>query len=97
MSPEEPADCIWRRSADVAFVDSPGRVAMLDLRELAKAPVILEETAAAIWSAVDGMRDEEAIVGEVAQQYRVEPTEVAEQVARLLTQLASMNLIERFR
>ena len=45
-------DALWVVDADVAFVDSPDRVALIQPGRPDQAPVILEDSGAAIWMAL---------------------------------------------
>jgi pyrroloquinoline quinone biosynthesis protein D len=85
---------VWRRSSTVAFVDSEGRSALLDLDRLTDPPLVLEGSAAEIWQRVDGERETDQIVAELVELYG-EPREViAAAVESFLADLVSRGLIE---
>ena len=64
---DRPADKVWCRSPDVAFVDDGERVVLLDLRDPANSrPQLLTGTAAAIWRLIDESRPTAHIVGAVS-------------------------------
>jgi hypothetical protein len=64
---DRPADTLWCRSPDVAFVDDGERVVLLDLRGPANSrPQLLTGTAAAIWRVIAEPRPTAHIVGEVS-------------------------------
>src|SRR4051812_48543576 len=58
-------------------------------------PVLLTGTAARIWAAVDGARDDEAVASEVAARYDVPVEEIRTEVLTFLRHLASCQLISR--
>jgi pyrroloquinoline quinone biosynthesis protein D len=84
----------WRHRAEVAHVESPGRVALLDLDHLDRPPVILEGSAAVIWELLDGTRDDGAVTSAVADHFGVPEAEVAQPVADFLAQVRELGLIE---
>ena len=65
------ARVVWRRSEDVAHVESPGRVALLHLGHLERPPMILEGSSAVIWDLLDGDRDQAALTQAVAEHFDV--------------------------
>lgn len=85
---------MWQRGSLVALVESNdgARVALLQLD--AEQPVVLEGSAAAIWSLIDGNRTANDIVAELREQFAVEGEEVEVHVADFLTGLALQRLIE---
>lgn len=85
---------IWRHSPHVAQVrsESADRVALLHLD--ATQPVVLEGTAAAIWKLIDGQRNEDAILTELAAAFRDESGQMQVQLEGFLAQLQAQGLIE---
>ncbi|MFL6135462.1 MAG: PqqD family peptide modification chaperone [Nocardioidaceae bacterium] len=87
--------CSWHHARDIAVVAGSDRVAVLHLGRLEEAPMILTGTAAAIWEAVDGTGDDEAVASRVAARYDVEASDIRNQVLTFLRHLASCHLIAR--
>jgi Coenzyme PQQ synthesis protein D (PqqD) len=85
----------WRHADELAEVVTDGRVALLDLTRLNEPPVVLTHSAAAIWDAVDGRRDEDAVVTRVAEGFDVPAAEIREHVSAFLEDLASCHLLAR--
>ncbi|MBZ5734931.1 hypothetical protein K8Z61_10525 [Nocardioides sp. TRM66260-LWL] len=54
------------RAEGIAFVERPGRVALLDPSRPSEAPTILVGFAADVWMAIDGIRTIEQIADHVA-------------------------------
>lgn len=90
-------DVTWRRSADLALVESTDRVVALHLAHLDRPARILEGSTAAIWHAVVGVRTTSEIVNTVAEQYGVAPDEIVEDVIQLLRDLGADALLIRGR
>ena len=86
---------VWRHAVEVAYVESEERVALLDLDRLDELPVVLTDSGAAIWLAVDGRRTDERIVSAVAEGFGAEVDQIAAQVRAFLQDLASRRLISR--
>ncbi len=86
---------IWRHKAEIAVVSSQGRAVVLDLDRLDLLPIVLTDTAAAIWQAVDGERGDEAVVSRVADEFEVDADEVRAQILAFLDDLAARDLIVR--
>lgn len=86
---------IWRHKDEIAVVSSDNRAVVLDLDRLDLLPVVLTDTAAAIWEAVDGERGAEAVVSRVADEFEVNAEEVRAQVLAFLDDLAARDLIVR--
>ena len=84
---------IWRRADDLAFVASPDRVVLILLRQLERPPLILEGSAAAIWSAVDGRRTTLDVIDEVATLLAVDGLEIHDDVAGFLATLEDEGLV----
>ena len=86
---------IWRHKDEIAVVSSQGRAVVLDLDRLDLLPVVLTDTAAAIWEAVDGECGDEAVVSRVADEFGVDADEVRAQILAFLVDLAARDLIVR--
>jgi hypothetical protein len=67
---------------------------LLDLRRPADPPEILSASAAAIWSAIDGIADREAIALQIAADYNMRIDDVSGDVFAFLDHLAELGLIE---
>lgn len=86
---------VWRVGDEVAWTSGPDRVAVLDLDRPTLLPQLLTDSGAVIWRAVDGERDEDSIIAQVAAEYDVPHTEIGEQVLAFLAELAERHLIVR--
>jgi len=86
---------IWRHKEEIAVVSGDNRAVVLDLDRLDLLPVVLTDTAAAIWQAVDGERDDEAVIAQVAEEFEIDADEVREQILAFLEDLAARDLIVR--
>ena len=86
---------VWRRSADIAVVEHDDRVVVLNLDDIAAAPVVLEGTAAIIWHLLEGEDSEVRLVGEVARAFQVHPADVRADVHAFLLQLNDLGLVTR--
>lgn len=84
-----------KHSAELAVVESPGRVVVLDLTRLDRPPVVLEGTAAEIWHAIDGVRDDETICTDLAASYGMLPEQIRADVLACLTQLTDLGLVQQ--
>jgi hypothetical protein len=85
---------LWRRSGSVAYVDSEGRSALLDLDRLADPPLILQGSAAEIWQRVDGATHVDAMLAELVELYGEDPETLRPAVLGFLADLAQRGLIE---
>lgn len=83
----------WRHSDAVAHVESPGRVALVSLSDLAAPPMLLTDSAAFIWGLVDGLRDVAAIVSACADEFGVDDHDIQGDVTAYLSDLAARRLI----
>lgn len=83
----------WAHASELAEVVGEHRVVVVDLDHVDDPPVILTDSAAAIWQAVDGAHDDEGVVRVVADEYGVDPTEIRQQVVGFLRQLFTRHLI----
>ena len=85
---------MWTRSTDVAFVDSPGRVVVLDLSEPATAqPFVMEGPAEAIWRALDAPGTTDEVVSRVAREFGAPAAQVAGDVVDFLADLRARRLV----
>ena len=87
----------WSRISRVAVrklvqIDS---VTVLDLAADSPAPLVLSETAAEIWYAIDGRRSTDEIISAVADGYGIPVHEVRADVIGFLTQLQLAGVIRR--
>jgi hypothetical protein len=87
-------DTVWRRNPEVALVESPGRVVVLDLAtpETAK-PFAMEGSAYAIWQALAEQSTTDQIVERVAADFGVLAAEVDADVRSFMDELSSRGLI----
>jgi Coenzyme PQQ synthesis protein D (PqqD) len=84
---------VWRRSPSTAYVESPGRVVVLDLDHVDHPPYVFEGSAAQIWACLDGERTEIEIVTELAEAYEATAEVVAEDVRQFVDRLQDLGLI----
>ena len=84
---------VWVRKDELAVVESADRVVVLDLDRLDEPPLVLTDSATAVWSAIDGSRDEEGICAEVAGAFEVDTDRVRHHVLEFLGDLADRHLI----
>jgi len=84
---------VYAHSEDVAVVGEGDRVIVLDLNRLDRCPEALVGTAARIWQAIDGERDEAQLVAELADQFDTSPERIAADVATFLSQLVTLGLV----
>lgn len=86
-------DTVWRRNADVAVVESPGRVVVLDLTTPQTArPFAMEGSAWAIWQALAEPSTTAQIVERVAADFGAPAAEVEPDVVTFLAELESQGL-----
>jgi len=87
---------VWRRHPDVALVESPGRVVVLDLTTPQTArPFVMEGSAHAIWQALDDQPTTDQVVQRVAADFGAPAAEVAPDVLTFLAELESRGLVSR--
>jgi hypothetical protein len=84
---------IWQRSPRVAAIESPDRVAFVHLDHVAAPPRMLEGSGAVIWSAIDGVSDEDEIIAAVAESFGVERHTIDSDVIRFIDELHAADLI----
>lgn len=88
----------WSFSPDLAVTgpdETSGRWVVVDLAAPAVPPRVLADAAAVVWGAVDGLRDTEGVVTEVATQVGLDPDDVRADVVTFLESLAADGLIRR--
>ena len=83
----------WRHSPDVAWLGDRERAVLLPLDRLEELPLVLIGSSAAIWHAVDGARDADAVVETVANAFDLSPEAVEDDVRAFLDDLAARGLI----
>ena len=83
------------RKQELGVVESEYRAVVLDLDRLDDPPLILTDSAAAVWWHVDGRNSEQDIVRKVARMFGVRGGEIADEVSEFLEDLASRDLIAR--
>ena len=86
---------VYTHSEDLAVVGDGDRAIILDLNRLDRSPEALVGTAARIWQAIDGERDEEQIVAVLADQFDTTPDQIAGDVRTFLAQLETLGLVVR--
>ena len=84
---------VWRRAPATSYVESPGRVVVLDLDHLDRPPYVFEGSAAQVWACLDGDRTELEIAGLLADECGAPIEEVAEDIAEFIVQLHDLGLI----
>jgi hypothetical protein len=84
---------VWRHAEHTAYVESPERVAVLDLDHLDLAPYVFEGSAAAIWACLDGDRTESEVISDLAEAYEVEAAVVAVDVRQFVDRLRDLGLV----
>jgi hypothetical protein len=90
-------DIVWRRNPDIAVVDSPGRVVVLDLTTPQTArPFAMEGPACAIWHALAEQSTTDQVVERVAADFGVRAADVGPDVRTFLAELQSRGLTSRF-
>lgn len=85
---------VWRRSPALAAIEGPSRVVLLHLDHVDVPARILEDTAALIWHAIDGLRDSAAIASAVAAAFEVDGAAVQGHVEQFLDDLRAAELVE---
>ena len=89
-------DPVWLRNPDVAVVESPGRVVVLDLTTPQTAmPFAMEGSACAIWRAMAEPSTTDQIVARVAADFGAPAAEVERDVLTFLGELESRGLASR--
>lgn len=85
---------VYRLSKDVAVVGEGDRIVVLDLTRLDRPPMALEGTAARIWQAIDGERDQEQVIAHLAGAYGTTSEQIAGDVRIFLGQLVDLSLVD---
>ena len=84
---------MWHRSPDVAVVESPGRVVVLDLTTPETAqPFVMEGSAHAIWQALDEQPSTDQVIERVASDFGIPAAEVGRDVLAFLAELQARGL-----
>ena len=83
------------RKQELGVVESEYRAVVLDLDRMDDPPLILTDSAAAVWWHIDGRNSEQDIVRKVARMFGVRGGEIADEVREFLGDLASRDLIAR--
>jgi hypothetical protein len=91
-APERRASARWRHREDVAAVDADGRVALLTLRHLERAPLILEDSGAVIWRLIEQPSTLEFVIASVADYFGMPAEVVAPGVEQFLGELRASGL-----
>jgi hypothetical protein len=86
---------LWRRAEGLAHVGSADRVVVVRLAAPEAAPRILEDSAALVWSLLDGTRTSAQVIEDAAEVYGRSPSEVAESTEAFLDALAAAGLATR--
>jgi uncharacterized protein YbjT (DUF2867 family) len=84
---------VWRRATSAAYVESPQRVALLDLDHPDLPPYVFEGSAAQVWACVDGDRTEAEIATDLAEAFGAPVEVVAADVRQFVDQLRDLGLI----
>jgi hypothetical protein len=84
---------VWERAPRTAYVESPGRVVVLDLAHLDLPPYLFEGSAAQVWVCLDGDRSEAEIVADLAEAYAVRPEVIEPDVRQFVDRLVGLGLI----
>jgi hypothetical protein len=84
---------VWRRAPSTAYVESEGRVVVLDLDRLDLPPYVFEGSASQIWACVDGDRTEAELVADLAEAFEVPAEVVAPDVRRFVDRLVDLGLL----
>lgn len=84
---------VWVHSPDVAWIAGESRVVVFDLHHVGSVPLALEGSAAAIWMALDGVMDTEAIMDFLSATFGVPRREIDFVVISFLRDLRRRGLI----
>ena len=84
---------VWRRASSTAYVESPERVAVLDLDHPDHAPYVFEGSAAQVWACIDGDRTESEIVTDLAEAFEAPVEVVTADVRQFVDGLLGLGLI----
>jgi hypothetical protein len=86
---------VWRRATSTAYVETPQRVAVLDLDHPDRPPYVFEGSAAQVWACVDGDRTETEIATDLAEAFEAPVEVVAADVRQFVDRLRALGLIVR--
>jgi hypothetical protein len=84
---------VWRRVTDTAYVESPGRVVVLDLARPDLAPYVFEGSAAQVWEHIDGVRSEARIAADLADAFEAPVDVVSADVRQFVDRLRELRLV----
>jgi hypothetical protein len=90
-----PTEQAYRVHQHVAVVDTGDRVTVLRIDAKPPIPLTLNGSAHRVWAAIDGARDDEAVIGRVAEEFDVEVDVVRAQVQTFLAELEELGMVER--
>ena len=88
----------YRKSDDIVFREIAGEMILVPIRSNVgdlESIYTLNETAAYIWSLIDGQRTMREIRDEVVAEYEVEEQEAEQDLLELLSQMESFGGVER--
>jgi Coenzyme PQQ synthesis protein D (PqqD) len=86
-------ETVWRRAVSAAYVESEGRVVVLDLDRPELPPYVFEGSAADVWTRVDGVRSEADIATGLAEAYGAPVEVVASDVRQFVARLGELGLV----
>lgn len=92
--PDSADDRQWRRNPELAVVERPGRVVVLDLSRHSASPWVLEGSAEAVWRALAQPCSTAKVVDHVALDFGIPATEVEADVTSFLEQLQAAGLVQ---
>jgi hypothetical protein len=78
--------------AELSIVEIDGCVSVFN--PATRRAVILNETATMVWHLIDGNRDADEIVAELATRYGVETTQIQSDVAAAITRMRDEQLLQ---
>ncbi len=93
VPPARVGSTVWRRATSTAYVESPGRVVVLDLDHLALPPYVFEGSAAQVWARLDGVRSEAEVVADLVDAYDAPAELVTGDVRQFVDRLRDLGLI----
>jgi hypothetical protein len=90
---QRPGSTVWRRATETAYVESPGRVVVLDLDRPDLPPYVFEGSAAQIWTGIDGIRSEARITADLADAFEAPVDVVSADVRQFVDRLRELRLV----
>jgi coenzyme PQQ synthesis protein D (PqqD) len=93
VTPARVGTTVWRRATGTAYVESDGRVVVLDLDHLDLPPYVFEGSAAQVWGCLDGVRTEVEVVADLADVYDVSVEVVTGDVRQFVDRLRDLGLV----